>query len=195
MTAFAESRAVITNSLSYLSTSEETTENVFDLDDARLNENTRLKGNNQIIVLSQEKPEQKVVLFNSNLNKRHEVVSFRVNSPFVIVYDSDGKIVENIQVSLIWPFMEGSSELSEQFDTYRKATANSEPNIFTTRFNDDVYELLFEANFDGLSMKTFLIRLKPDQNQKDANVTKVTFYVSNLMLETSEHVKNRLKDQ
>ena len=55
--------------------------------------------------------ERKLVIFNSNLQaNRREIVSIRVNTPHIEIYDDTKKqLVDNVQVSLVWPNMEGGA--------------------------------------------------------------------------------------
>jgi 3-phenylpropionate/cinnamic acid dioxygenase small subunit len=59
----------------------------------------------------QQQQERKLVIFNSNLQaNRREIVSIRVNTPHIEIYDDTKKqLVDNVQVSLVWPNMEGGA--------------------------------------------------------------------------------------
>lgn len=91
---------------------------------------------------------QKVLFFNSLLSKRVEVVSFRVNSPnVVVVNDIDKSHLSVIQISPIWPNSDG-----EPLDDY--AFQNND-----IGFDKKTFELLFEVEITALSTRSFTIQL------------------------------------
>ena len=67
----------------------------FSIDDVQLNSSV-------LIDLSSSGQEQTVVIFNPSSNERNEIVSLKVNNPYLEIYDSDGIQITDYQLSLIW---------------------------------------------------------------------------------------------
>jgi len=144
-----------------------------------------------IIVLEAENDEKKVLLYNSNLNERNEIVSFRINTPHVEIVDSKGLFIENVQVSLVWPNMEGVlpyDKTSEKIDQ----SNNLE---FSNDFDSNSFELLFEVNLPPLSLITFTIRKKPQSAVFSHSFNNVTFYYENVKSESVEAAKKSIEEK
>ena len=128
--------------MSYLLNKENQFENIFNVDDVRLNQDQESKQQyKEHIELSEHEPEKKIVLFNSNLNKRIEIISLRINTPFVEVYDNNGQIVENIQVSLIWPNTDGGYLREDLSD---EKISNLDDLSFGFDFDESKFEKSYE---------------------------------------------------
>jgi hypothetical protein len=81
-----------------------------------------------------------------------EIVSLRVNTPYIEVYTKDGYLIKNVQVSLIWPLM---SESSTENVLKRKKKAG--PVFNALDFDVDTFEVLFQAELKPLSISSFRI--------------------------------------
>jgi hypothetical protein len=108
-------------------------------------------------------------LFNSNLNKREEIVGFRVNDPNVQVVDSEGKLVENMEVSLVWSNTDGG-----YLKDFSQANLSARDRLGLA-FSEDSYELLFQVQMSALSMQSFTIRLKTEKSEEN-NSNSVDLY-------------------
>jgi hypothetical protein len=200
--ALENCREVIENSLSYLMSKENVAkDNIFNLDDVRINNDQADKnGRKETIELTNSRPAKKVVLFNSNIHKRDEVVSFRVNVPNVEVVNSEGQIVSNVQISLVWPNMDGGY-LSQ--DKYDDKLANGDQLPFALNFDEAKYEVLFEATLPAFSASTFIIRKTKDDSASSTNTTpsipgaahiqKVTFYYKTIINDSIQNVRSTLE--
>ncbi len=168
--ALYSTREVIQSSANFLMSKNNknfTADEVFYLDDVRINNDgeSRIKYK-EALHLTKSESEKKVVLFNPNLNKRDEIISFRVNSPNLEVLNSKGELVAYTQVSLVWKNTDGG-----YLDDNNSNSAEND--TFGLNMNETVYELLFEAHFDALSLHTFTIRLTTETKQ---TLTKVDIY-------------------
>ena len=166
------SKNIIETSLSYLIRKNGGSSNYFNIDDVRLNQDQESNEKNKIYLnFDSRSPTQKVFIFNPNINKRVEIVSLLVNSPNVEVYISDGKPVKNVQVSLVWPNMDGG-HLNQ--DNLQHNSFDDEF-LFARDFQKEYFELLFEVELEPLSLSSYKI-LKTAKKQK---ITNVTFYCNN----------------
>jgi hypothetical protein len=191
--ALRNSKEIIESSASYLITHENKAESIFSIEDVRLAGNDEEKRSKlkPIIVLEAENDEKKVLLYNSNLNERNEIVSFRINTPHVEIVDSKGLFIENVQVSLVWPNMEGVlpyDKTSEKIDQ----SNNLE---FSNDFDSNSFELLFEVNLPPLSLITFTIRKKPQSAVFSHSFNNVTFYYENVKSESVEAAKKSIEEK
>lgn len=122
---------------------------------------------------SNEKLEYKIVLLNTNLNKRDEVVSLRVNTPHLdVIKTSDGSFIKHVQINLVWPNTDGGYLTEKLTDRL----LNKDDLSFGLDFDSVYFELLFEVSLDPLSMTTFNIRKKADSEPYVDRSQKVTFY-------------------
>lgn len=187
--ALNSSRSVIENSLGYLLSNDLNTfesSNVLDIDDIRIemdDEQITTSKNDappqrrakpKIELSSSSRTYQTVVIFNSLLNKRNEIVSIRVNTPNVEVIENNGgdkiKKLERVQVSLVWPNSDDvGGRLAQNHIPDRSTKEQLEPVL---DFEDDSFELLFEVDIEPLSTKSFTIRLTNDPPTKRQSVVK-----------------------
>jgi hypothetical protein len=99
-------KTVIEHSLTYLISSDHlNNENLFSIDDLVFQRNE----SDVFVHFSDDITQQKIVIFNSQLSKRNEIVRFRVNRPNInVVSNDDGKMVlKNVQISIAWPNTDG----------------------------------------------------------------------------------------
>ena len=182
------SKNIIEQSLAYLLTPDNISpiNNLLDIDDIRISSKTDNEAN--YIYLTDESPSQRIVVFNSLLQKRNEIVSIRVNKPNVQVFkEENNSLIENVQISLIWPNSEGGS-LNQQPIPNKSIKEQTEPAL---SFNQDLYELLFEISFEGLSSKSFKIIINNDNaNLIKTNPNAVSYYFKNFTNENAENIKS-----
>ncbi len=178
-------RDVIQSSVSFLISEDNTLKDLFYLDDVRINNDSssELKYK-ETIQLSDSNPLKKIVLFNPNLNKRDEIISFRINTPNVEVYNSNDELIPNTQISLVWKNMDGG---------YLNENISSEK-VFDLELDETNYELLFEAHFEPLSLQTFTIKMKAKRKKK-VELTKVEIYTNSdndlIKQKLNEFIKKR----
>lgn len=176
------SREIIESSMSFLMSQmyQPYGNNFFNLDDVRLNkelsDQMRYK---ETIQLTDEEPEARVVLFNSNLNKRVEIVSLRVNTRDIEVLDSQGRPLDEIQLSLVWPNMDGGYFSQKSADSY---FMTEEDLPFYIDVNQQSFELLFQVEMTGLSASSYTIRKISNEQETTSkrHMTNVTYYYSDL---------------
>lgn len=186
------SKEIIEASISYLMSNENKDESLFSIEDVRLAGNDHAKQSKlkPIIRLDSEKEEKKIILYNSNLNERHEIVSLRVSHPNVEVIDSKGLFVQNVQVSLVWPNMEGVlpyDKTSERLDSNNNLR-------FSTQFDTKSFELLFEVVLPPLSLNTFTIRRKAHTDAFTSSYNNVTFYSDSSNSDLAENAKKAINE-
>ncbi len=106
--ALNSSKKIIEDSLSYLASKQNIKETVFRIDDTRLNDNkvNTVKFESIIEFKDGDNSSQKVIIFNTVLNKRFEIIIIRKNTPDVEIFTSDGRLIETVQTSLTWPDLE-----------------------------------------------------------------------------------------
>lgn len=184
------SKEIIESSISYLITNDNKNEIVFSIEDVRLAGNDKEKQLKvkPILKLDNEKDEKKILLYNSNLNERHEIISLRVSHPNVEVIDSKGLFVENVQVSLVWPNLEGVlpyDKTSDRLDSNNNL-------LFSTQFDSNSFELLFEAVLPPLSLSTFTIRRKANNEPFKNSYNNVTFYSDSSKSDLTENIKTEI---
>lgn len=182
------SKKIIENSIAYLMASNRKkadVENVLDIDDIRLESN---KMNTNFIDLSDSNLEQKIVLFNSQLQKRVEIVSFRINTPNVyVIEDLDEIVVENVQVSLIWSNTDGG-HLNQATIPSVDDKEQLEPSL---DFNENYFELLFKVTMDPLSAKSYTIRKSDDKKLiTHGQNSQVLFYFRNAESEIAKQFES-----
>jgi hypothetical protein len=90
-----------------------------------------------------------IVIVNTVLNKRVEIISFTANTPDLEVYTSDGKLAQTVQTSLVWENLVGDSN-TKNVDDFLS---------FATRFSEEMYEILFEASIEPLSIAVYTVKL------------------------------------
>lgn len=190
--ALQNSKQVIENSLTYLTTTNNINdENLFDIDDIRLSQ--QANSEHFIDLLNTPKAAQKVVLFNSHLNKRNEIVSFRINTPNVyVINDADGTKLDDIQVSLVWPNTDGG-KLSQFINTVNNAFYNASNDL---ECDETYYELLFEVDLNPMSTKSFTIyRQKEDEATRSGGEksSQITYYHRNY--KSLEPIKANLEEK
>lgn len=187
-TALGNSKNIIEQSLAYLLTPDNISpiNNLLDIDDIRISSKKDNEAN--YIYLTDESPSQRIVVFNSLLQKRNEIVSIRINKANVQVFnEEDNTLIENVQVSLIWPNSEGGS-LNQQPIPNKSIKEQTEPAL---SFNQDLYELSFEISIEGLSSKSFKIQVNNDNtNLIKTNPNTVTYYFKNFTNENAESIKS-----
>jgi hypothetical protein len=163
------SKTIIENSLSHLisknnNNGETVVKNFLNIDDIT---SKSLNKPCTFIKLTSIESKQRVVLFNSQLQKRVEIVSFEVNTPHVhVVDDSTGSVLENVQISHVWLNAENNI-------TY----AMNEKSSSSLLIDDKNFELLFEVSIDPMSTKSFTIQQNTKSRVKQ--IPKVSFYYRN----------------
>ena len=168
--------------------------NIFSLEDVRIKTDMMATSEDQnIIDLSELNSKKTIILWNSNLNERIEVVSFTINSPHVEVLDSEGKLVENIQVSIIWPNVDGVSPDNSVFqDTQIRGTQDLK---FAFNYKLEKFELLFEVKLAPLSLTKFVIRRKKSNDllvNRAENFPDVKFYHGGHNAEQVDSIKQNI---
>lgn len=129
-----------------------------------------------LVELSDAKSYQTVVIFNSLINKRNEIVRFRVNTPNIeVIRNSDNKNLGVLQISLVWANID-DGPLSQNHIPDRSVVEQTEPAL---DFQENIFELLFEVDIDALSTKSYTIKLAKDSNQNKRQ-SGVDFYFKNL---------------
>jgi hypothetical protein len=87
-----------------------------------------LSTNDAAAAAQQQQQERKLVIFNSNPQaNRREIVSIRVNTPHIEIYDDTKKQkqpIDNVQVSLVWPNMEGGALSVDTSNSARMSSAS-----------------------------------------------------------------------
>lgn len=181
-------RQIIEKSASYLIGQQNSDKTIiFSLDDVRIKTGMGQSEKAKYLDLSDSTGKKTVVLWNSNLNERFEVVSFKVNSPYVEVVDSDGNIVKNIQVSMIWPNME---DVEPDDSTFKNPRMSSNENLqFAYDFDKEHFELLFEVKLAPLSFTKFVMR-RSGTFQPQKSISDVIFYHNNHNQERAASIRN-----
>ena len=87
------------------------------------------------------------------------------------VVDSEGKVLENIQISLLWPNVEGVDPIVSD----QQRMTNTNDLRFAYDYNSNICELLFEVKVPGLSLSTFIIKKKKHEDLSKIS-PEVTFY-------------------
>ena len=147
--------------------SAESATNIFSIDDVLLN--------SSVVIDMSSKEEKSVVIFNPSTNQRSEVVSLKVSSPYLEIYDGDGSKIEEYQLSLVWDNSDILSINEDEMPTKPDERKQKSP----LDFDQSTFELLFQIDINPLSMKT--IRIKPvDKNDKLLQkFSKVKLFVQN----------------
>jgi hypothetical protein len=132
--------------------------------------------------------ERKLVIFNSNLQaNRREIVSIRVNTPHIEIYDDTQKtLIDNVQVSLVWPNMDGGALSVDTSNSARMSSASKLTHGLD--FDTNTFECLFEVNVKGLSFSKYTIRTNPSKTIRIINLTRVDFYQREVNAEYLENV-------
>ena len=140
----------------------------------------------------QQQQERKLVIFNSNLQaNRREIVSIRVNTPHIEIYDDTKKqLVDNVQVSLVWPNMEGDALSVDTSNSARMSSASKLTQGLD--FDTNTFECLFEVNVKGLSFSKYTIRTNPSKTIMMSNLTRVDYYQREVNAEYLENVNNEI---
>ena len=148
--------------------------------------------------LGKDFDEKKIVLFNSNLNggHRYEIVSVRVNTPHVQVFDESAQLlVENVQVSHVWPNSEGGPLYVP--DTTRLPSSSPKSLLaHSLDFDANSFELLFEVNLKPLAYATYTIRRTTSQTQLNMTTinARVDFYQRDTGdTDAQEQIKSQIK--
>ena len=141
---------------------------------------------------AQQQQERKLVIFNSNLQaNRREIVSIRVNTPHIEIYDVTKKqLVNNVQISLVWPNMEGGALSVDTSNSARMSSASKLTHGLD--FDANTFECLFEVNVKGLSFSKYTIRTNPSKPIMMSNLTRVDFYQRQVNAEYLENVNNEI---
>lgn len=137
--------------------------------------------------------EYKIVLYNSNLNKRKELVSFKINTPNVEVLNNDGTNLKNVQLSLVWPNMDGSGSLTSDVTEIR--IKNSADLKHGLDFDTSFYELLFEVDLKPLSFETFTIKKLVNKESYIDRLARTTFIQENIDKNSENEVKLSIKER
>ena len=133
--------------------------------------------------------ERKLVIFNSNLQaNRREIVSIRVNTPHIEIYDdTKNTLIDNVQVSLVWPNMDGGALSVDTSNSARMSSASKLTHGLD--FDTNTFECLFEVNVKGLSFSKYTIRTNPSKTMiRISNLTRVDFYQREVNAEYLENV-------
>jgi hypothetical protein len=133
--------------------------------------------------------ERKLVIFNSNLQaNRREIVSIRVNTPHIEIYDdTQNTLIDNVQVSLVWPNMDGGALSVDNSNSARMSSASKLTHGLD--FDTNTFECLFEVNVKGLSFSKYTIRTNPSKTMiRISNLTRVDFYQREVNAEYLENV-------
>jgi hypothetical protein len=133
--------------------------------------------------------ERKLVIFNSNLQaNRREIVSIRVNTPHIEIYDdTKNTLIDNVQVSLVWPNMDGGALSVDNSNSARMSSASKLTHGLD--FDTNTFECLFEVNVKGLSFSKYTIRTNPSKTMiRISNLTRVDFYQREVNAEYLENV-------
>jgi hypothetical protein len=123
---------------------------------------------------AKQQQERKLVIFNSNLQaNRREIVSIRVNTPHIEIYDDTQKtLIDNVQVSLVWPNMDGGALSVDNSNSARMSSASKLTHGLD--FDTNTFECLFEVNVKGLSFSKYTIRTNPSKTMiRISNLTRV----------------------
>lgn len=179
--ALKNSKNVIESSLSYVLSSttkpikssqvvnQTWSSNVFDIDDIRLVPEKFAPKSRKFLNLKNQ--QQNVLLFNSQLNKRNEIVSFRVNTANVeVLVDGSSRqplARDKLQISLIWP-----NTADEPLDWFANRHNDHDDHIGFDKFH---YELLFEVDIEPMSTRTYTIKSSADSSFKSNG--QVDFYL------------------
>ncbi len=159
------------------------------LDDVRIKSNINDKYESVVITLSDANPQKTVFLWNSNLAERIEIVSFRVNTAKVQVLNSTGHALDNIQLSLIWPNMDGSVPDESTFQSSRMtSTADLK---FAFDFNRNDFELLFQVRLAPLSVTKFVIK-QSSESTANLDMPDVKFYHANHQADKFESLSSSI---
>lgn len=123
-----------------------------------------IEGTSVTIELDDNNKEHKVVLFNPTLNKRVELVSFRVNKQNIeVTCTKTGLSVSNVQVSLVWSNTDG---------TVLKSLYPTKDQYSFSEFEMNKYELLFQVEIEPLSYGSYIIKL----GKENIPLTQVDYY-------------------
>ena len=190
--SLSKCKEVIESCSSYLTSKNNGDENVYSIDDVSLanldEEKKRLKATITFDNTKQQE-EQKIVLFNSNLNIRNEIISVRVNSPNVEVLDAENQVMKNLQISLVWPNTEGGF-----LDINNNARMSLNENLGHGLDFDPVYfELLFQIELKPMSFQSYTIRKKLDDENHSNKASKVRFYQKSLNKDNVEKATTEIK--
>ena len=141
-----------------------------------------LKLNKHIdIDLLNDNDEQSVVLFNPSTNHRHELVSFRINTPFVRVYDEKDAERDDFKLSLIWP---NNVELNLPDERVFPAPDSAElptPTSFGSDFDTNHIEIVFKIAMEPLSFYKFKLKKSTSSILKAEKFAQVTYFSSSLL--------------
>ena len=209
-TSLSNCRQIIeeTSSLFTLATSDQTKDSgstasfkIYSLDDMSILSETQTATFKPLIQFDlplatndavQQQQERKLVIFNSNLQaNRREIVSIRVNTPHIEIYDDTKKqLIDNVQVSLVWPNMEGGALSVDTSNSARMSSASKLTHGHD--FDANTFECLFEVNVKGLSFSKYTIRTNPSKTRMMSNLTRVDFYQREVNAEYLENVNNEI---
>ena len=165
--SISNSMEIIEESASYLLKNSSNSNLMLKIDD--------IAASDTLINLNEYNPKFTLFIYNSNLNKRFEIVKLKVNDPNVEVLNSKGDILKNIQLSLIWPKMDDTYIHREnEFPYFYYPNMNPE-----LEFDNRYFELLFQVEIDPLSIESFTIRKKRDSESLIDNLSETVFYKKN----------------
>lgn len=184
--SLTDTKEIIENTISYLVSQENSDEKVLDLDDVRIKTHKDEK-KIQFIDLSNVE-EKEIILYNSNLNERIEVVSFKVNTKNLAVYDNNKQLINDTQISFLWPNMEGV-DLTEFSDI--RITSTDDLN-FAFDFDQNNFELLFQVKLAPLSLTKFTIK---KTNTPNLSFSEVKFYHKKNNPDSVSQLKNSIFKQ
>lgn len=189
-TSLTNCRQIIEETSSYLTTNVKngatgstSKEKIYSLDDMSILSETQTANFKPLIQFDTQQQQQAVqektiTIFNSNLQaNRNEIVSIRVNTPHVEIFDETTKtLLQNIQVSFVWPNTEGGALTLDNTNSRMDSASQL---THALDFAENSFEILFEVNVKPLSFSKYTIRTKQltsDISEQKTNLTRVDFY-------------------
>ena len=157
------SQNIIEQSSSFLlSTDHQNKEKLFTINDYKLNKISIE------IDLNNINDRQTIVLFNPSANQRNEIISLKVNSPFVKIYNENGEPITSYSISLIW---QNTYDLNA-VNINEQPILNSFINI-EKDFEKNYCELVVSIRLEALSFTRITI---VNEEKSELKLTKVQFY-------------------
>jgi hypothetical protein len=164
---------------------------IFKIEDVNLKQDENVTEKDYTLLLGDESGrDKKIVLFNSNSNRRDEIVSIRVDNPWVdVVDDQDGSVLSDVQISIVWPNTDGEHvdnrlNMRDPLFFIEKYLSESEQLAIRKKRKNlnnfqqkSYYQLMFQANLPALSTRSFTLRPRSSPNETPKN-SKVTLYMN-----------------
>ncbi|XP_067005459.2 alpha-mannosidase 2 [Anabrus simplex] len=120
------------------------------------------------LVVPRNEP-RRIVLFNSLVQQRQEVVKVRTTSPNVRVLDSDGNVIP-FQVNPVWNLTSSVNSAKEAGINEGSENGDTNKGDSVLQMTRDLFEVIFVADLPPLSLMTFVIERVAEKNLESRSI-------------------------